>query len=216
MPTPESLSPDLKERFTRLVSPFASSAVAADPLWAELEKMYTARSRYYHNLTHVRHLFDLLEPFREEVEDWPALSLAVFYHDAVYNVLKSDNEARSAALAENRLRSVGLPETKLASIKKHILATQKHEAGEDTDTSLFTDADLSILGADWDDYRVYTRQIRQEYAIYPDLIYMPGREKVLKHFLAMPEIFKTPEFRARYEENARRNLKRELDGPVGA
>ncbi len=207
---------DLKARFFRVFVPFETDESLVASMWVELEKLYTAPDRHYHNLTHIGHLFLLLEPCREKIEDWATLSLAVFYHDAVYNVLKSDNEIRSAELAEARLRSAGLPENMLARIRYHILATQKHDAGEDPDTCFFTDADLAILGADLAEYQAYACQIRQEYAVYPDLLYNPGRKKVLNHFLAKPAIFKTPEFRAHFEENARNNLRRELEGLIKA
>jgi predicted metal-dependent HD superfamily phosphohydrolase len=93
----------------------------------------------------------------------------------------------------------------------HILATKSHHKSEDNDTNLFTDADLSVLGAPWEAYQEYYRQIRKEYAIYPDLLYKPGRRKVLQHFLDLPAIFKTAAFHTRYEGQARENLFRELE-----
>jgi len=76
---------------------------------------------------------------------------------------------------------------------------------------LFTDADLSILGAEWPIYHNYTDQIRQEYAIYPDFMYKPGRKKVLLHFLKMERIFKTDYFYITFEAQAIKNIKQELE-----
>lgn len=73
------------------------------------------------------------------------------------------------------------------------------------------DADLSILGADWETYFSYMQKIRREYAVYPDLLYKPGRRKVIEHFLSMPVIFKTDIFRRRFEAQAQDNLKQELE-----
>lgn len=44
------------------------------------------------------------------------------------------------------------------------------------------------------------------------LLYRPGRRKVLDHFLDLPQRFKTPYFRERFEEQARVNLSAELGG----
>jgi predicted metal-dependent HD superfamily phosphohydrolase len=52
--------------------------------------------------------------------------------------------------------------------------------------------------------------VRREYSIYPDLLYKPGRKKVLQHFLNMEHIFKTIHFYTLYEQNARNNLNREI------
>ena len=45
---------------------------------------------------------------------------------------------------------------------------------------------------------------------YHDIIYKPGRQKVLKHFLAMNRIYKTDHFFKKYEPQARINLANEL------
>lgn len=42
-------------------------------------------------------------------------------------------------------------------------------------------------------------------------MYVPGRKKVLNHFLALPRIFKTNHFYEKYEEAARKNLEDELE-----
>lgn len=132
--------------------------------------------------------------------------LAVFYHDSIYHVLKNDNEEKSAALATSRLSSIGCPAEIIARCCRHILATKKHAAAEDTDTNLFTDADLSVLGQPIDVYREYCGKIRKEYAVYPDIQYIPGRLKVVRHFLQMENIFKTPAFFSSFEAVAKSNL----------
>ena len=80
----------------------------------------------------------------------------------------------------------------------------------DDDTNYFTDADLSILGSDSDSYLTYTKQIRKEYSYFPDLLYKPGRRKVLEHFLEMGNIFKTKYFQDKFEIQAKINILGEL------
>ncbi len=87
----------------------------------------------------------------------------------------------------------------------------QHQVSEESDTNFFIDADLAILGASEDVYREYSKRIRREYNFYPDVIYMPGRKKVLKRFLDMSTIFKTTYFQEKYEEKAKMNLKLELE-----
>jgi predicted metal-dependent HD superfamily phosphohydrolase len=59
-------------------------------------------------------------------------------------------------------------------------------------------------------YTQYYQAVRKEYAIYPDLIYNPGRKKVLQHFLSMENIFKTTFFIEKFETTAKLNLQREI------
>ncbi|MCC7245512.1 MAG: hypothetical protein IT269_07530 [Saprospiraceae bacterium] len=152
----------------------------------------------------------LAHEYRADIADWETFVFAIFYHDAVYNVLKTDNEARSAALASKRLTQLGFPVRRIELCQNWIRATQKHELSDDPTCNLLLDIDLSVLGADWDIYLEYTRQVRREYAIYPDLIFIPGRRKVLEHFLQQDHIYKTPDFRTQSEARARENLQREL------
>jgi predicted metal-dependent HD superfamily phosphohydrolase len=179
-------------------------------LWQDLHSAYTDSSRHYHNLTHLENLYTQLLPVKNDIRNWEAVLFALFYHDVVYNTLKHNNEEKSAELAREHMQLIGVPATTRDECIAHILATKAHVVSENNDTNLFTDADLSILGAPSDVYIQYTEQIRKEYRFYPDLMYKPGRRKVLQHFLEMERIFKTEYFFARYEEQARRNIAAEL------
>jgi predicted metal-dependent HD superfamily phosphohydrolase len=196
--------------FTQLCQKYTNDLALIEKLGLVLQKAYTHRSRYYHNLAHIEHVYQQLLPLQADIQDWDSLAFAVFYHDAVYNVIKKNNEAQSAVLAEKHLIQIDFPADKIALVKAHIIATQYHTFSTHPDTNFLTDADLSILGSPWDTYLEYTKQIRAEYGIYPDLLYNPGRKKVLKHFLEMPSIYKTPPFQALYEAQAKANLSREL------
>jgi predicted metal-dependent HD superfamily phosphohydrolase len=128
----------------------------------------------------------------------------------VYNVLKQNNEEKSADYAEKKLASIAVPAVEAQKCRVMIRATKSHQASDDHEVNLFTDADLSILGAPEESYEMYFKQIRKEYAIYPGLVYWPGRKKVLQHFLTMQRIFKTDYFFEKYETQARKNLASEL------
>ncbi len=82
---------------------------------------------------------------------------------------------------------------------------------KNSDANYFTDADLSILGQDWEIYTQYYKNVLKEYAIYPNRIYNSGRKKVLQHFLTMKNIFKTEYFYQKFEETARRNIQKEIE-----
>ncbi len=202
----------LKDQFINLVLTYHTDLQLATVLWSDLEKRYTAKGRHYHNLTHIQNLCQQLSAVKESIEDWDALLFATYYHDAVYNTLKQNNEERSAALAVNVLGKLGVPDDLTKRCEQHILATKGHATTTDQDTNLFTDADLSVLGQEWSIYQAYALQIRKEYSLYPDLVYLPGRKKVLNYFLQQDKIYKTSYFFDRYEAQARQNLLQELTG----
>ncbi|MFT3682486.1 MAG: hypothetical protein QM791_19680 [Ferruginibacter sp.] len=200
----------LKDIFTALVLRYTGSASVAGELWREIEQQYSNRKRHYHNLAHLDAVIDQLQDCRALVKEWDTLLFSVFYHDIVYNVMKNDNEEQSAEAAVKRLAVIGVKPDKIERCKKQILATKTHASSNDPDTDLFTDADLSVLGQPTTVYKQYCLQVRKEYSIYPDIIYKPGRRKVINHFLAMERIYKTPHFFNRYEMQARENMTTEL------
>ena len=179
-------------------------------LWNEIDKEYSHSSRHYHTLLHLENIILQLEAIRKEIADWDTVLYATFYHDIVYRSTKSNNEEKSAGVAAKRLSEINFPQDKISKCVGMILATKKHLYTGVNDTDLFTDADLSILGQPWEQYTVYFNQVRKEYSIFPDLIYIPGRKKVLNHFLRMDRIFKSTYFYDKLEVQAKENLVKEL------
>ncbi len=200
----------LKKLYISLCQNYSSDLALADDLWKEIENNYSSPARHYHSLTHLNHLLGELSTVRADLNNWDCILFTLFYHDVIYNPLQKNNEAASAEFAKKDLQLLSVPEALINRCISQILATKSHEPSTDMDTNYFLDADLSILGAGCEAYIQYTKQIRQEYTIYPDFLYKPGRKKVLQHFLDMDRIFKTPQFYDRLEINARDNMKAEI------
>lgn len=199
----------LQTLFIQLLSKYTSHTSLVNELWTEIEKNYSGKKRHYHNLQHLEHLLAQLQPVQQTIENWDTVLFTLFYHDIIYLAHRSDNEAKSAALAQQRLQQAGVSESIINSCTAQILATKAHQQATDPDTNYFTDADLSILGQPWEVYETYYKNVRKEYTMYPDFLYNPGRKKVLQHFLSMDRIFKTNHFFRLLETPARENLQRE-------
>jgi predicted metal-dependent HD superfamily phosphohydrolase len=200
----------LAQTFQKLLASYRTDNNLTNELWSEIEQHYSHRKRHYHTLTHLENLLKQLEPIQTELKNQHTVLFSLFYHDIIYNPLKSDNEEQSALLAAKRMAQLSVPVDMIAACKMQILATKSHQPGADKDTDYFTDADLSILGQDWESYTAYYKNVRKEYAIYPAMIYKPGRKKVLLHFLNMEHIFKTEFFYHKFERQAKENLQKEL------
>lgn len=201
----------MKTIFTKLATNYCSNNRLIEQLWNEINSVYTHPKRYYHNFNHLQHLYDEFLEVKDEINDWNTVLFSLFFHDIVYNALRRDNEERSVIIAENRLQSIDVPQSIIDAVKEQILATKSHKKSQDSDTNYFIDADLSILGQDFKQYGEYVTNIRQEYILYPDMIYKPGRKKVVEDFLQMDRIFKTDYFYNKYEKQARENLQLELE-----
>ena len=137
---------------------------------------------------------------------------ALLYHDAIYVVGRSDNEARSAELATEHIARFGLP-CDAARVSALILATARHgselvDEAQDPDLAHFLDADMAILGAPPARFDAYERAIANEYATVPAEAFRAGRARFLTRLLALPRLYQTSFFGSRLESAARANLAR--------
>lgn len=201
----------LKEIFLELLQHYGVEQHMAESYWKELADRYDAAGRHYHTLEHLLHMLQQLHAVKDQVRDWNTILFSLYYHDAVYDASAKDNEGQSAELAAGHMQAMGVPAALIEKCKEQILATKDHQPATDPDTNFLTDADLAILGRDWPVYKEYSEKVRQEYTLYPDAIYRPGRKAVLRHFLDKERIFKTAYFSGRFEGQARQNLQQEYD-----
>jgi predicted metal-dependent HD superfamily phosphohydrolase len=201
----------LKQTFIKLLTNYTDNHRQTNELWAEIEKNYSSNKRHYHTLQHLDSLLAQLTDIKAEIQNWNTILFTLYYHDIIYNSLKSNNEEKSAELAEKRMKQILVSNDKIEHCKKQILTTKSHIQSTDSDTNYFTDADLSVLGQNWETYSLYYKNVRKEYSIYPDFVYNPGRRKVLNHFLSMDRIFKTDFFHNKFEIQAKQNLQKEIE-----
>lgn len=195
-----------------LVRRHRCEGAAADRTLDDLLRAYAQPHRHYHTLDHIADLLQLQEQHgRASGSD--AVSLAILFHDAVYDPSRGDNEAASSDLARDQMASLGLPEALIGKVQRYIRATA-HGAtppsADDADLDLLLDLDLSVLAAPPDRYRAYAQAIRREYAAVPETRYRSGRRAVLEGFLARPQIYRTATLRALWEPRARANLANEI------
>lgn len=200
----------LKEIFLNLLTKYTDNKSLINELWIEIEKHYGDKKRHYHTLQHLDNLLNQLTEVKGELIHWETILFTLYYHDIIYNPLKSDNEGKSAEFAERRMTQISVPTEMIKRCKAQILATKTHVKSADSDTNYFTDADLSVLGETWEVYTHYYKAVRKEYSIYPEFIYNPGRKKVLNHFLTMSSIFKTDFFYEKFEQGAKLNIIKEI------
>lgn len=178
-------------------------------IFDELEDAYSEPGRFYHTDQHIaqclRHFQDL-----RALSDHPAeVEVGLWFHDAVYDTHKPDNEERSAGWARSFLESAGGAPGAVERIESLIISTKTHEA-HDTDTEIMLDVDLAILGAPIDVFEGYDALIRREYDWVSEAEFCEGRARILKAFLERPIIYHTSLFFDRYESRARENLRKKI------
>lgn len=179
-------------------------------IFDKLVEAYTAPDRFYHNLTHIEDCLFLLDQTRSLAIHPEEVALAIWFHDAIYDPRRNDNEERSAEWAETVIQQVGLPDEIAGRITRAILATRHNVEVTDSDAQLMVDVDLSILGREQEVFWQYEENIRKEYAWVPDSLFKPKRVEVLSGFLERPNIYHHQEYRARFEDPARDNLRQAI------
>ncbi len=180
-----------------------------------LKARHAEAHRHYHTWAHIEALLLWLKKTAGHIDDLPAVELAIFFHDAVYDPRSKDNEAQSAALMLSELQGI-LPEATLEKARILILATAGHRLPDiaddllQSDCAFFLDMDLSVLGTDAPVFDAYEAAIRHEYAFLPADAYRKGRSEILQGFLARDRLYFTRQFHDLLEEQARSNLQRSL------
>jgi predicted metal-dependent HD superfamily phosphohydrolase len=171
----------------------------------DVRAAYGEPHRRYHTLAHVQDCLEKLKAVEGLSErDRRILEYAIWWHDAVYDARRSNNEEASAAMAERELAAMGVDEDDRREVRRLILLTKGHRVAEtDRLGAILVSIDLSIFGADAGDYDAYARQVREEYAHVPDPAFRAGRAAVLKRFLAIPQIYPDPHLAALWEDRAR-------------
>jgi predicted metal-dependent HD superfamily phosphohydrolase len=194
-----------RERFRRLFQP------PADAVFDDIETANAGPARRYHTLEHIGECLTQLDGVVRPEAARRRIELALWWHDAVYDPTRSDNEAQSAGLARGHLRGLGEPEDEIDEVARLIALTAGHTvASGDQVGATLVSIDLAILGQSQAVYDRYAAQVRAEYAHVPDSAFRAGRAQVLARFLETPAIYADPEFRDRLEAAARANIAREI------
>lgn len=187
-------------------------------IWAALERnapagllerlleAWSEPQRHYHTLQHLEECLALFDELRTEAQRPHEVELALWFHDAVYDVHAHDNEARSAQWATRALEASGLEAPYCRRIHDLIMATCHTAPSTSADAALLVDIDLAILGAAPPRFAEYQRQIRAEYAWVAPHIYASKRTAILQAFLDREQIYATPVLHGRLEQRARTNL----------
>lgn len=174
-----------------------------------LQKLVTAYAepqRKYHSLQHLTESLSLLSRYLNLAVEPAEVEIALWFHDAIYDVTAQDNEAQSATWAAEALASAGVVEERVERVQQHILATRHSALPNGQDQQLLVDVDLAILGAVRSRFDEYEVQVREEYSWVPEPLFRQKRAEVLEGFLARHSIYNTAALRDTLERQARENL----------
>ncbi|MBB6415251.1 hypothetical protein [Streptomyces sp. AK010] len=204
----------LRTRFARTLEAARGPAGGPDPApYADaLLTRWQEPQRRYHTVEHLTAVLDRVDELERYARDPDVVRLAAWFHDAVYLPDRSENEERSARLAERALAEAGVPDAKTAEVARLVRLTVTHDpADDDPDGQVLCDADLAILASPPSAYAAYTTAVREEYHFVPSDAFREGRAAILRQLLYLSSLFRTPHGAAEWEATARYNLAAELE-----
>lgn len=178
----------------------------------ELIARYGEPHRRYHTMTHIEDCLAQIAASTDFSDDQRALmDAAIWFHDAIYDPTRNDNEAESARLAVERLAAEGADPAFIDEVSRLIMLTAGHSvAPDDAIGARLVSIDLSILGASPERYGAYALAIRHEYSHVPEALYRAGRAAIMGRFLESERLFADPIWANRHEERARANIRSEI------
>ncbi|MPY95739.1 MAG: metal-dependent phosphohydrolase [Acidimicrobiia bacterium] len=176
----------------------------------ELLAAYGEPHRRYHGTAHLEMVLRVLDELHAPGRPTAAARAALWFHDAVYDARRGDNEAASAALARARLGALGVAADEVERIAALVEATAEHVEVPVPGAAELLDADLSVLGAERPAYEAYVAGVRAEYGHLDDESFRRGRAAVLRRLAERPQLFRSERGRASFDASARANLAQEL------
>jgi predicted metal-dependent HD superfamily phosphohydrolase len=181
-------------------------------LFNQLVQAYSEGHRHYHTLQHLRECLLHFDAAASLARRPAEVELALWFHDAVYDPQRNDNEERSAGWARASVLACGCESGAADRVHALVMTTKRHAAPDaDPDAALLLDVDLAILGASPARFDEYERQIRAEYAHVPDEVFRARRADVLRGFQQRPRLYLTDVFHEALDGRARDNLARSLE-----
>src|SRR5215217_7993118 len=99
---------ELRRRWNQLCRSIASPCDEAEAreVFEQLYATYTAPDRHYHCIGHIHDCLAALDEVKPQAKDVNALAAAIWFHDIVYDGTRTDNEQRSADVAETELKQL--------------------------------------------------------------------------------------------------------------
>ena len=181
----------------------------ADALGEALIRAWDEPQRRYHTQSHLVWLLEEADRRTGLIRDPAFVGYAIWFHDAVYQPGRPDNETLSAEWARTSLQA--RPE--LATRVAHVIdLTKNHAVGDaEGDAALFLDMDIAILGSPWETYCAYAAGVRAEYAHVNDAAFAAGRGAFLDGQLQNARTFRTDLYEGKIGEQARANMRWERE-----
>ena len=187
-----------------------------DPDGTEIFNMligkYNSPDRYYHTVEHIYQCLLKLDSVSSCLSeaDNDIVELAIWFHDAIYEIGGTRNELKSAQWF-TKLAGKKMSAVIVESVDRCIMYTTHQELPEDNCSKFMVDIDLSGFGQDWDGFTQDGSKVRKENSYQSDQSYIESQTKFMNKLLDRDHIYSTEYFNTLLESQARKNITRQLE-----
>ena len=172
----------------------------------DLTRRYLEPQRHYHTLEHVASMLHVGRQFPLDDEQ----TMAIWFHDAVYDPQSDQNEQKSARLAQKWLAKAGWSVEAIERVGRMVLDTRGHVPST-PQSELVLDLDLMSLAVGPEAFARNTEAIRREYAHVPDEDFTAGRRGFFEGMMHRERLYYTEWGQQNLEAPARANLQRAIE-----
>lgn len=195
------------ERFVALWRDLGAPAAWASALYGELRRLYAEPDRRYHTPAHICHCLREFDRIRHLLRDPPSVELALWFHDAIYQLGGKLNERDSACLFLERSRG-RLDALRRRRVARMILATVHPSSPRDSDTRFLVDIDLSSFALPWPEFLRDSVNVRRESTACSDAEWCARQMAFLDCLVEHPPFFFSEYYREHHEQQAQDNIRR--------
>lgn len=154
---------------------------------SDLEKLWNEKTRFYHNVSHLKQIISDIQKniwFSElSLVEKHTLLLAAFFHDAIYDPKKKDNEDKSIQFFKKSY--IGKDKIMVQKVCDLIEVTKHRKRPIEKLQRIFWDADNAGFKKGYKHILHNEKLIRQEYSFVSLDAYKEGRIKFLKTNLGL-------------------------------
>ena len=185
-------------------------------LFDQVMHSYTHPARVYHTPGHIQYCMKKFDEVRHLVPSPDQLELAIWFHDIVHEPWHSDNEERSADMAQFYICTLmGSHSLFAAGVASIIIGGTKHLSSHlskypHNNMRFMSDIDLANMGDSWDVFHENLLRIMKENLWQGEVKCIASTILSLNSFWTEEHIFFTEYFREKYEAQARANIDRAI------
>ncbi len=203
---------ELKDRFISLWQRNAYVDTGDTPaqVFDELVAMYSEAWRSYHNTEHIEVSIGYFDDCKDYAEFADAIELAIWFHDCIYILGASDNEAKSRDWFLQRSENQLVPALR-QSVDELIMNTCHVDVPQTADGKLIADIDLTSFGLPWDDYMKDSLAVQSEFPPRPADSVATGKKVFLQNLMKDGQVYYSDYYLEHYEQKAQDNIRRHLE-----